>query len=71
MPISVFGNGSPSIHSGNKIDISLFVQKLYLRTSYVASNIEEDFDLKSHIRIIILPCPREIKIVVCKLYADK
>ena len=27
MPISVFGNGSPSLDSGNKIDISLFVQK--------------------------------------------
>ena len=35
----------------NKIDTSLFVQKLYLRTEYIESNIDEDIDLKIHIRI--------------------
>ena len=49
MPINVFGNSS--INSGNKIDTSLFVQKPYLRTNYIESNIEEDLDLKNQYRI--------------------
>ena len=50
MPINVFGN-SYSNSSDNKIDTSLFVQKPYLRTNYMESNIEEDIDLKNHFRI--------------------
>ena len=34
MPMNVFGN-SNSNDNGNKIDISLFVQKPYLRTIYI------------------------------------
>ena len=45
MPLKVFGNFSNN--SDNKIDTSLFVQKPYLRTSYVEANIEEDLDLKN------------------------
>ena len=41
----MFGN-SNSNDNGNKIDTSLFVQKPYLRTIYLESNIEEDIDLK-------------------------
>ena len=41
MPINVFGD-SNSNSSDNKIDTSLIVQKPYLRTNYVESNIEED-----------------------------
>ena len=44
MPIIVFGNSSSSHDSGIKIDKSLFVQKPYLRTKYLESNIEEDLD---------------------------
>ena len=44
MPTNVFGNGSSSYDNGNKIDTSLFVQKPYLRTNYIESNIEEDID---------------------------
>ena len=40
MPINVFGN-SNSNDNGNKIDTSLFVQKPYLRTSYIEANIEK------------------------------
>ena len=43
MPINVFGNSS---HGNNKIDTSFFVQKPYLRTNYIESNIEENIDLK-------------------------
>ena len=42
MLINVFGNASNI--SENRIDTSLFVRKLYLRTNYIASNIEEDID---------------------------
>ena len=43
MPINVFGN-SNSNDSGNKIELSLFVQKPYSRTLYIEANIEEDID---------------------------
>ena len=48
MPINVFGNSSNN-NNDNKIDTSLFVQKPYLRTNYIESNIEEDIDLKKSI----------------------
>ena len=51
MPINVFGNSSNN--SDNKIDTSLFVQKPYLRTNYIESNIEEDIDLKINIELKI------------------
>ena len=46
MPIKVFGN-----INNNKIDTNLFVQKPYLRSNYIESNIEEDIDLKNQFRI--------------------
>ena len=45
MRIDVFGN-SHSNDSGNKIDTSIFVQKPYLRTNYIETNIEENINLK-------------------------
>ena len=56
MPINVFGN-SNSNNSDNKIDTSLFVQKPYLRSNYIESNIEEGIDLKNQFRIKNLPDP--------------
>ena len=53
MPINVFGN-SNSNNNDNKFDTSLFVQKPYLRTNYIESNIEEDIDLKINIELKIL-----------------
>ena len=47
MPINVFGHSCSPHDNGNKIDTSLFVQKLYLRTNYIESNIEEDIDIKN------------------------
>ena len=68
MPINVFGNSSNN--SGNKIDTSLFVQKPYLRTNYIESNIEEDLDLKNQYRIKKLPNPIEIYDACNKNYVD-
>ena len=47
MPKNVFGNSNSNI-SDNKIDTSIIVQKPYLRTKCIESNIEEDIDLKNH-----------------------
>ena len=68
MPINVFGNSSNN--SDNKIDTSLFVQKPYLKTNYIESNIEEDIDLKNQYRIKNLPDPISIGEPVSKQYAD-
>ena len=68
MPINVFGNSSNN--SDNKIDTSLFVQKPYLRTNYIESNIEEDIDLKNQYRIKNLPDPVSVGEPVSKQYVD-
>ena len=68
MPINVFGNSSNN--SDNKIDTSLFVQKPYLRTNYIESNIEEDIDLKNQFRIKNLPDPISIREAASKNYVD-
>ena len=69
MPINVFGNSSNN--SDHKIDTSLFVQKPYLRSFYIESNIEEDNDLK---KIIIelknLQDPVSIREAASKNYVD-
>ena len=62
MPINVLGNSNSNI-SGNKID------KPYLRTNYIESNIEEDIDLKNHFRIKTLPDPISLR-EASKNYVD-
>ena len=69
MPINEFGN-SNCIISGNNIDTSLFVQKPYLRTNYIESNIEEDFELKNRFRIKNLPDPISVREPASKNYVD-
>ena len=68
MPINVFGNSSNK--SELKIDTSLFVQKPYLRTKYLESNLEEDIDLKNQFRIKNLPDPISIREACSKNYVD-
>ena len=46
----MFGKSSSSHDSGNKIDNSLIVQKPYLKSNYLESNVEEDIDLKKSIQ---------------------
>ena len=69
MPINVFGNSNLN-DNGNKIDTSLFVQKPYLRTNYIESNIEEDIDLKNQYRSKNLPDPISIREAASKDYVD-
>ena len=59
MPNIVFGKSSNNFE--HKIDTSLFVQKLYLRTIYKEINIEEDIDLGNQNRIKNLPDPISIR----------
>ena len=68
MPINVFGNSSNN--SEHKIDISLFVQKPYLRFNFLESNLEEDIDLKNQYRIKNLPDPISIREPASKHYVD-
>ena len=68
MPINVFGNSSSN--SDSKIDTSLFVQRPYLRTNYIESNIEEDIDLKNQYRIKNLPDPTNLQDACNKNYID-
>ena len=70
MPINVFGNSSSSYDNGNKIDTSFFVQKPYLRTNYIESNIEEDIDLNNQYRIKTLPDPLSTSEPASKNYVD-
>ena len=65
MPINVFGNSSNN--SDNKIYTSLIVQKPYLGTNYIESNIEEDIDLKNQLRIKNLPDPISIREAASKI----
>ena len=68
MPNNVFGG---SFHDNiNKIDTSLFVQKPYLRTNYIESNIEDDIDLKKQFRSENLPDPISIREAYSKNYVD-
>ena len=66
--MNVFGNSSNN--SDDKIDTSLFVQKPYLRTNYIESNIEEDIDLKNQFRIKNIPDPISIREATSKNYID-
>ena len=71
MPLNVFGNSSSSYDNGNKIDTSLFAQKLNLRSNYIEANIEEDIDLKNQYGIKNLTHPISIGEPVSKNYVDK
>ena len=67
MPFNVFGNSSHD--KINKIDTSIFLQKLYLRTKYIEAN-KEDIDFKNQIRIKNLPDPISIREACSKNYVD-
>ena len=69
MPINVFRKSNSNDNS-NKIDTSLFVQKLYPGSNYKEPNIEEDIDLKSQNRINHLPDPVCIREAASKNYVD-
>ena len=68
MPINVFGN--TPINSEHKIDTKLFVQKPYLRTNYIESNLEEDVDLINQVITTNLQDPTSIREPASKNYVD-
>ena len=69
MPINVFGNSS-SINDNNKIDTSRFVQKSYLRSNYIETDIDHDINLKNQYEIIKIPQPSNDNDGVSKVYID-
>ena len=69
MPTNVFGNSSNN--SENKIDTSRFVQKSYLRSNYIETDIDQEINLKNQYRIINLPDPINDKDGINKIFIDK
>ena len=61
MPVKAFSNSSSSYDKSNKIDTSILLQTLYLRTNYIESNVEEDIDFKNQYNIKKLPDPISIQ----------
>ena len=70
MPINVFGNSSYSNDNNNKIDTSRFVQKSYLRSNYIESDIDHDINLKIQYRMINSLQPINDNDNVNKIYID-
>ena len=68
LAINVFGNSSSV--SESKIDSSLFVQKPYLRTNYIESNVEEDIGFKNQRRSKYLPDPMNVREACSTNYVD-
>ena len=68
MPINVFGNSNSN--DNNKIDTSRFVQKSYLRSNYIETDIEHYINSKNQYKIINLPEPTSDKDGVNKIYID-
>ena len=71
MPINVFGNCSSSHDNVIKLDATLFVQKLYLRTIYIKSIIEEGLRKKNQFTIESLPDSISIREACSENYVDK
>ena len=49
----------------------MFVQKPYLRSNFLESNIEADIDLKNQYRSRKLPIPISIREAASKIYVHK
>ena len=71
MPINVFGNSSSSNDYNNKIDLSQYARKSYIRSNYIESDIDHDIDLKNQCRIINTLQPLNDNDIVNKIYIDK
>ena len=70
MPISVFGNSSSSNDNNNKIDLSQYARKSYIRSNYIESDMDHDIDLKNQYRIINTLQPINENGIVNKTYID-
>ena len=69
MPMNVFGSTSST--GLTNIDTTLFVQKPYLRTNYIESDMEEDIDMKQKFKITNLVDPTNDFEAANKAYVDK
>ena len=69
MPINVFGNSSSS-NDNNKIDLSQYARKSYLKSNYIETDIDHDINLKNQYRIINLQNPINNKDAINKIYID-
>ena len=67
MPLDVFGNSPFSSEKGNKVVKYLIVQKLFLGTIYIESNMEDNFDMRNQFRTKNLRDPVKNTDAVCKL----
>ena len=63
--------GSTSSTGLTNIDTTLFVQKPYLRTNYIESDMEEDIDMKQKFKITNLVDPTNDFEAANKAYVDK
>ena len=70
MPINVFGNSSSSNDNNNKIVLSQYARKSYIRSNYIETDIDDDINLKNQYRIINLPNPINNKDAINKIYID-
>ena len=68
MPTNVFCNSNSN--DNNKVDTSLFVQKSYLRSNYIETDIDHDINLKNIYKIKNMPEPNNDKDGVNKIYID-
>ena len=68
MPLKVFD--STSVNTANEVDTYLFVQIRFLRTKFIESIIEEDNDMKNHLRNQNLKDHKSIRGATSKKYVD-
>ena len=69
MPLNVFGNSLKA--SENKIDLSLFVQKSYLKTNYLEATSQEHIYMENQFTIENLPDPISITDACSRNYVVK
>ena len=68
MTLNVFGNSLTS--SNDKIDLSQYARKSYIRSNYIETDINHDIDLKNQYKLINIPNPINDKDSVNRIYVD-
>ena len=71
MTINVFGNSLASSNDiNNKIDLSQYARKSYIRSNYIETDINHNIDLKNQYKLINIPNPINNNDSVNKIYID-
>ena len=68
MTINVFGNSLTS--SNDKIDLSQYARKSYIRSNYIETDINHNIDLKNQYKLINIPNPINNNDSVNRIYVD-